>query len=183
MSLITNREPSYSKSRTRQTIGFCQIPCGNTILDIGAPNALSKQMATEKSIEVVNTVSDLDYSIIPEKELSPKYVTCFEVIEHLMNPRLFFDNLYAMANKEVILYLSYPSRPKMMWNDEEHFHEYDRLRFNYLLKKTNWKVVDEKKIYVRRKINGIRPLIRNLIPQTTIYKIIKLDIFNFYLIL
>jgi len=173
MNLITNREPSYSNSRTVQTIDFCEIPSGSIILDIAAPNELSQQMAVEKGIEVVNTISDLDYTILPEKDCKFKYVTCFEVIEHLMNPRLFFDNLHIMTIDNVILYLSYPSRPKIMWNNEEHFHEYDRLRFVYLLKRTSWKIVDKKKIYVRRRINGIRPLIRNFIPQTTIYKIIK----------
>jgi hypothetical protein len=174
MSLITNREPSYSSKRTSETIKFCNIPKGETILDIAAPNELSKQMAVSKGINVINTISDLDYDIIPETKSSFKYVTCFEVIEHLMNPRLFFDNLHQITDKDVILYLSYPSRPKIMWNNEEHFHEYDRLRFNYLLEKTSWKVIGEKKIYVRRKPNGIRPLIRNFIPQTIIYELHKI---------
>ena len=140
-----------------------------------APNDLSKQMGVEKHITIVNTTSDLDYEIIPEIKLRVKikYVTCFEVIEHLMNPRLFFDTLYNITDANVILYLSYPSRPKIMWNNEEHFHEYDRLRFDYLLNTTGWKVIKEKKIYVNRLPNGIRPFIRNFIPQTIIYKIIK----------
>ena len=66
MNLITNREPSYSKSRTRQTIDFCKIPQGVTILDIAAKNDLSQQMSHEKNIKIINTISDLDYSIIPE---------------------------------------------------------------------------------------------------------------------
>lgn len=173
MNLITNREPSYSSSRTKQTIKFCNIPSGSIVLDIAAPNELSKQMAVEKQIKVVNTISDLDYEIMPEEDYIFKYVTCFEVIEHLLNPRLFFDNLHKITTKDVITYLSYPSRPKIMWNDEEHFHEYDRLRFNYLLEKTNWKIVNEKKIYVPRKPNGIRPLLRNFIPQTIIYELHK----------
>jgi len=174
MNLITNRKPGYSNKRTVKTIEFCDIPAGSTVLDIAAPNDLSKQMAIEKYILIVNTTSDLDYEIIPEIKLKAiKYVTCFEVIEHLLNPRLFFDNLYKLTDKNVILYLSYPSRPKMMWNDEEHFHEYDKLRFGHLLEKTNWRIVESKKIYVKRIPNGIRPLVRNFIPQTIIYKLKK----------
>ena len=90
-----------------------------------------------------------------------------------MNPRLFFDNLHKITTKDVVLYLSYPSRPKIMWNNKEHFHEYDSLRFNYLLNKTGWKVIREKKIYVYRFPGGIRPLIRNFIPQTRIYELRK----------
>lgn len=175
MRLITNREPSYSKSRTTQTIKYCAIPKGSTVLDIAAKNDLSKQLAVEKSVNVINTTSDLDYSIAPEKFGVFNYATCFEVIEHLLNPRLFFDNLHLVTTSDVVLYLSYPSRPKMMWNNDEHFHEYDRMRFEYLLEKTGWKIIGEKKIYVLRFPNGIRPLIRNFIPETTIYTINKRD--------
>jgi len=174
MNLITDRNPDYCNSRTIKTIKFCDIPVGIMVLDIAAPNDLTKQMAIEKNINIVNTISDLDYDIIPEKYYDFNYVTCFEVIEHLLNPRLFLDNLHKITTSDVILYLSYPSRPKFLWNNKEHFHEYDRLRFNYLLKKTGWKVLKEKKIYVNRIPNGIRPLIRNFIPVTIIYKIIKI---------
>jgi len=175
MKLITNRKPSYSKSRTCQTIMFCDIPAGNTVLDIAERNDLSRQLAKKKSVDIVNTTSDLDYDIIPEKNGIFNYVTCFEVIEHLLNPRLFFDKLHELTTGNVVLYLSYPSRPKIMWNDEEHFHEYDKLRFNYLLKKTGWKIIESKKIYIHRFPKGIRSLIRNFIPQTGIYKIIKIN--------
>lgn len=176
-NLITNREPSYSSKRTRKTIDFCDIPTDSVVLDIGATNRLSQQLAEEKNVKVINTISDLDYDIIPAGQSTNdlfEYVTCFEVIEHLMNPKLFFDNLYNITTKSAKVYLSYPSRPKIMWNDEEHFHEYDSLRFNYLLKKTGWEIVKKKNIYVPRFPNGIRPLIRNFIPQTVIYELKKL---------
>lgn len=171
--LVTTREPEYNKTRARKTIDFCDIPKHSIVLDIAALNTLSKQLSIEKRVIIINTVSDLDYEIIPEQKHLFKYVTCFEVIEHLLNPRMFFDNLHKITDKDVILYLSYPSRPKFLWNDEQHFHEYDKLRFEYLLKKTNWKIIKRKKIYVRRFPNGIRPIIRNFIPQTLIFKIIK----------
>jgi hypothetical protein len=173
MKLITNRKPGYSKSRSDQTIAFCMIPTGTKVLDIAEPNELSKKMAIAKNVFVVNTTSDLDYDIKPEKKGTFSYVTCFEVIEHLMNPRMFFDNLYNITTNDVVLYLSYPSRPKFLWNDDEHFHEYDRLRFDYLLEKTGWMVVREKNIYVHRPPIGIRPIIRNFLPQTTVYEIHK----------
>jgi len=169
----TADNPSYHSGRTRQTIDFCDIPRGTTVLDIAAKNDLSQQLAIEKSVKIVNTTSDLDYDIIPEVLEIFNYVTCFEVIEHLLNPRLFFDNLHEITPKEVVIYLSYPSRPKFLWNDEEHFHEYDRLRFEYLLNKTGFKIVKERKIFIRIKPFGIRPIIRNFIPQTIIYKLAK----------
>ncbi len=101
------------------------------------------------------------------------YVTCFEVIEHLMNPRFFFDNLHDVTSEKVKVFLSFPGRPKPFWNNAEHFHEYDKPRFKYLLDKTGWEIVRKKNIYVPRWPWGIRPLLRNFIPQTTIYELKK----------
>ena len=176
MKLITNRDPGYSRSRTRQTIDFCSdIPAGSSVLDIAARNALSQQLASEMKVEVINTHSDLDNLISPDKDYKWHYVTCFEVIEHLLNPRKFFDNLHEITEENVRVFLSYPSRPKCMWNDDEHFHEYDSLRFKFLLQKTNWKIVRKKKIYVPRMPFGIRPLLRNFIPQTIIFELVKIS--------
>lgn len=166
--------PGYNEKRAKDTINFCHIPEGSLVLDIGEPNELARRIVEKKNIRIVNTMSDLDYSIEPEREGNFCYVTCFEVIEHLLNPRCFFDTLYKMTPKSVVVYLSYPSRPKLMWNNEEHFHEYDRQRFEYLLAKTGFRIVTEKKIYVRQRLTGIRPLIRNFIPQTTVYELEKI---------
>ena len=174
--LNTRRKPSYNAKRTRDTIEFClDIPTRSYVLDIGEPNKLSEELAHYCWLRIINTEGDLDYYVMPERKVPGgiKYVTCFEVIEHLMNPRGFFDCLHKITEDDVQVYLSYPSRPKWMWNDEEHFHEYDKLRFNYLLDKTGWKVVKKQPIYVPRFPNGIRPLLRNFIPQTTCYKLVK----------
>lgn len=171
----TREKPSYSASRTRQTIDFCDIPSGEVVLDIGEPNKLSEQLANELGVLVINTTSDLDYSIkTGMTSMLFDYVTCFEVIEHLLNPRMFFDNLRDVTSDDVVVHLSYPSRPMWANNIEEHFNEYTRERFEYLLKKTGWKIVREKSIYVRRKPFGIRPLLRNFIPHTRIYELRKL---------
>ena len=125
-------------------------------------------------VSIINTYSDLDYSIDYNNDaVIFDYVFCFEVIEHLLNPRLFFDNLNALVHDGSRIFLSYPSRPKLFWNNDEHFHEYDKARFNYLLKKTGFEIVRKKNIYVRKKPNGIRPLIRNFMPQTVIYELKK----------
>jgi hypothetical protein len=174
MSLITDRDSGYCESRATQTIDFCDMEKGSKVLDIASSNKLSQRLAREKEVDMVNTTSDLDYSIIPEKKITPDYVTCFEVIEHLLNPRCFLDNLHNNTPDDIVLYLSYPSRPKFLWNNREHFHEYDKLRFNFLLKRTKWRIVKSKKIYTRVLPTGIRPLIRNFIPVTVIYKIVKL---------
>lgn len=172
----------YNKSRFRQTLDFIGDIQGD-VLDIGERNHLTDYLEERLALDVYNTFTDLDYRIdyrlkewdyYVEKqrwEYGFDYVFCFEVIEHLLNPRLFFDNLRKHVHKDTRIFLSYPSRPKILWNDQEHFHEYDKLRFNYLLKKTGFKIVRQKNIYVRRKPTGIRPLLRNFIPLTVIYEL------------
>lgn len=168
------------KKRFKQTLDFIGDIQG-TVLDIGERNHLTEYIEKRLALDIYNTFSDLDYSI----EFNLKgadyylglsffefdYVFCFQVIEHLLNPRLFFDNLRETVNKDTRIFLSYPSRPKIFWNNQEHFHEYDKLRFNYLLDKTGFEIIRKKNIYVRRFPNGIRPLLRNFIPQTTIYEL------------
>jgi hypothetical protein len=97
------------------------------------------------------------------------------VIEHLLNPLLFFNKLSKATTADAQVVLSFPGRPKWFWNNREHFHEYDKLRFKLLLDKSGWVVLKKKNIYVRRWPLGIRPLLRNFIPQTTIYWIVKKD--------
>lgn len=162
---------SSNESRFKQTVAFIGNISG-IALDIGERNNLSKYIEERLKIFIINTKSDLDYTITPEIDASTfDFIFCFEVIEHLLNPRLFFDNLYKIVNKNTRIFLSYPSRPKWLWNNDEHFHEYDKLRFNYLLEKTGFEIIRKKNIYVKRKPFGIRPLLRNFIPQTVIYEI------------
>src|SRR5210317_443007 len=176
--LNTRRNPSYHEGRTKATIKFCDyIPKGEKVLDIGEPNPLSRELGERLGVVIHNTVSDLDHFIFTDIHIpfgKYRWATCFEVIEHLMNPRSFFENLYNITTTGATVFLSYPSRPKWMWNNEEHFHEYDKLRFKYLLEKTGWKIVRKKPVYVRRWPTGIRPLLRNFIPQTTLYELRKI---------
>lgn len=170
----TKDDFSYNESRFSQTVDFIGNVSG-IALDIGERNNLSKYIESRNDVTIINTVSDLDYSIEYDYSCSLfDTVFCFEVIEHLLNPRMFFDNLSKIINRESNIFLSYPSRPKFLWNNDEHFHEYDRLRFDYLLEKTGFRIVREKNIYVRRKPIGIRPIIRNFIPQTRIFLLKKI---------
>jgi len=144
------------------------------ILDIAEMNPTGQYLAQKLGVTIDNTNTDLDYEIGPLPSAPYKAVWCFEVIEHLMNPRAFMDNLHKVTHHDAQVFLSYPSRPKWLWNNEQHFHEYDELRFSMLLKKTGWEVVDQSPIYVSRPINGIRPIIRNMIPQTRIFELRKI---------
>ena len=89
-----------------------------------------------------------------------KTLFCCEVIEHLLNPLLFFNEMRRIMADDSIVYLTYPIQPHVFWS-ACHFHEYDKSRFHYLLYQARLGIVDYKEIKVWKKITGIRPIIRN----------------------
>lgn len=168
----------YRAKKTLEFVGKWIYPAG-TILDIGEPNFVGTYIATKLNRSIKNTNCDLDYSInpIPEK-LST--IFCFEVLEHLLNPRIFLDNCHHISAKDCQMFLSYPSRPKLLWNNLDHFHEYDQLRFKYLLDKTGWKIVSHERIRLIygwkdffKYLCGIRPFLRLFYDYTEIYELRK----------
>ena len=138
------------------------IQKNNTILDLGISNPLSKIM-TDKGYEVINSEGedlDIDQSILSKSEV--KVVTAFQIFEHLLNP---YGVLKKITAKKLVC-----SVPLRLWfssayknkNDERdnHFHEFEEWQFKLLLKKTGWKIIDEKKFTNPVKKIGFRPLLR-----------------------
>ncbi len=165
--------PDWNPRRAKKTLDFlisCELTKG-TVLDIGEPNDLGKYLEMHTGCKLINTDCDLDYKIEVDRKFDT--VFCFEVLEHLMNPRLFLDNLYKVTENRADIFLSFPSRPKFLWNNESHFHEYDKLRFGMLLEATGFEIIKKKKIYIPNFKIGIRPTIRLFIPKTVIYLLKK----------
>jgi len=175
----TRDKPGFNARRAELTRAFVEATARDAlVLDIGEKNRMSEYLGKALGINIVNTCSDLDYSIEPCSPGNREYGTvfCFEVIEHLLNPRLFFDNLHRLTTSDVRVYLSYPSRPRFLWNNEEHFHEYDLRRFRLLLQKTGFRIVENKRLFIPNwgsLLKGIRPWSRLVLPLTTIYLIVK----------
>lgn len=175
MKTNLRRKPDFSIDRAVLTVNFLKkhLKKGDVVLDIGEMNPTCEYIKERIGIIAENTLSDLDYSISPLNSFSYKFVTCFEVIEHLMNPRTFLDNLHAVTHENVKVFLSYPSRPKFLWNNKDHFHEYDSLRRDLLFEKTGWKIIEKEDFYIPTGKIGIRPIIRRFFPTTSIYTLKK----------
>lgn len=175
MKTNLRRKPHFSQMRADKTVQFLEktMPDVDVVLDIGEPNPTGRYLCEHFNVKPHNTLTDLDYSIGPNLHNSYEVVWCFEVIEHLMNPRMLLDNIYSITTKGAKLYLSYPSRPKWLWNNKDHFHEYDKRRRDLLFEKTGWRITDSENIYKLHKKIGIRPIVRNFIPVTTIYLLEK----------
>jgi len=178
-------DPKYRKVKTYEWLkprmrGAYAI---NAVLDIGEANPMGRYLAERFGVNVHNTEGDLDYEI---NTLHPNQlydvVWCFEVIEHLLNPRMFFDNLHGVTTDLAQVFVSYPSRPKLLWNNRNHFHEYDKLRFDYLLHVTGWEIVDHGRIRLMgnmrdwwKYFRGFRPLLRIFFDFTEIYQLRKIQ--------
>ncbi len=150
------------------------------VLDIGADNAFGQRMATNLRYNYFYTEGDLDvedgWNPLRFQELNTdfKTVTCFEVLEHLMNPALFLQNLKNYIADDALLVVSLPRRLHPFFWSRTQFHEFDEKRTLHLFEATGYEIQDRKsyiqwpdfKVFFKGKnigrfwIPGIRPMLR-----------------------
>jgi hypothetical protein len=133
---------------------FCDL--SGRVLDIGQPSFVSR------SLGVCQNLEDADFNWGVDSCVFPSAVTCFEVLEHIMNPALFLEGIKSMGAKRV--YLSTPLCPPLTaWIWRGHFTEY-RLEalltlFEYVgLEVVRYEVF--RTLPFKHALTGIRPFIR-----------------------
>ncbi len=155
----------YKKIRYEKTLRFLQkhVPKSKKILDLGTTNDFSEIMKNA-GYKVENTNGenlDVDFKIVSDSEAD--IVTAFEIFEHMLAP---FNLLNSVKNKKLIA--SVPLKlwfANAYWNEnddwDKHYHEFEPKQFEFLLNRTNWKIVDSEKwkSFNPKKI-GIRPILR-----------------------
>lgn len=190
----TRKKPQDSPYRAQKTLEFIQkhiqkdhLAYEFPILDIGQKNFVGDYIGRHLPTILINTGGDLDYSWWDKPQNhksndSRKYYTvfCFETLEHLTNPGSFLTRLHDFTINTSQVFLSTPSRPKFLWNDEEHFHEIDKHRLAFLFEKTGWEIVDQDRIRIintrwdyLKYFKGFRPLLRLFFDFTNIYELRK----------
>jgi len=164
---------SQTKRRYNQTLKrVLDWVLGGSVIDIGGYSEFGDRMATRLSLEYNHTVHDLNYV----KDYGPyyDYMFCFEVIEHLMNPLLFLEQL--RFNKYI--FLTYPYSPILQ--GKRHFHEMTPDQFYTLIDAAGLKTVhhDSFRNYLTPKIyfTGFRPLIK------LVLQILGLSKIHFYVL-
>lgn len=156
-------ENQQNRCRYKATLGFIRDLHGE-VLDCGERNPFNDQIEEKFRVRLSSTKGDLD---VIELALRYDFITCFEVLEHLMNPLWFLMQARQALKPEGILYLSTPiNKPKFLWRDD-HFHEFDEMRLYALLERAGFKVVRAKRARCYR-LTGIRPIIRYLCKTGTL---------------
>jgi len=165
-----------TKVRAKKTLNFIDEAKGD-ILDVGGANELGRWVAKELDLNYYATNCDLDYDF----DVNKKYDTmfCFEVLEHLFNPLFCLNNMVKYLKDDGIIYISIPKRLPHFLCGKNHFHEFDKQRFEYLLENAGLRIVKQSKFNSRYDwgfyFTGIRPILRLLFfkPISRIYKCVK----------
>jgi len=165
--------PNSFKNRVAETIDFIK-PYGK-IADCGENNPM-KQLI-EKHFKC--SIDSIDWNFNEKTNITNKYDTilCFEVLEHVMNPLLFLEQLKKLLKKNGVIYISTPYQFPQILKAIHHYHEIPTDRLIWLFNAANLKIVESGKLTIAgnwyNHINGIRPIMRYF-QKTRIYKITKL---------
>lgn len=147
------------------------------ILDVGGRNPLTEALEEEHKIKIDNTSGDLDLDFnIPGNDYD--VILYSHTIEHQFNPLYTLVELKKVLNESGVLYVLMPERGKLLWT-KGHYHEIDDYRFNLLIKRAGFEIIDMKREKAWRHwteyIKGIRPFYRLIREHDAIYALKKVN--------
>lgn len=167
MKIDLKREPLYTNDRwmdkrRSDTFDFVygstlKDLANSSVLAIGTENDFDKQIFPQ----AVFTSGDFDREWKADVEKKYGVIIVFEVIEHLMNPLKFLEDLKRYMDEYTVLFISYPYRNSYFWS-HYHFHEYDPVRFNHLIASAGYKLIRYKQVIM----TGFRGIGKHTIPNT-----------------
>ena len=133
------------------------IPYGSRVLEIGGNRETPYWLRIERKYDLVTVDlrGPVDYLLNVEKDSLEKleekfrYVTMFEVIEHLENPIRALKNIRNVMEKNGLFLGSTPNRfdPYLFLGakiHEDHNYVFDKLTINHLLSKCGFKLIQAK---------------------------------------
>ena len=141
-------EGTYTHPRIGYTINFLK-DCKKyvVVLDIGEKNLPDKIIASHFDHVLINTQGNLDETGWNKDLPKFKYIYCFEVMEHLLNPLLFLEEVKKVMQPDSKLFISVPFHTHRRYWNNSHWHEMDIERLNYLFDVAGLKVLRFDKRY------------------------------------
>ena len=153
------------KRRFNNTIKFLKktLPSNSKILDLGVTNKLSKRMRIEGYNVSSTDGQDLDLSPINQNTKNFDAITAFEILEHLVCPFNVLKNIDSQRLFATVPLSLWFSNSFRNIRDEraQHFHEFEDWQFDWLLKKSGWKIIRKEKWKNPSIVPGFRPILRN----------------------
>lgn len=167
--LIKKIKNKYLKHRYIKTYTFIEkfIPKNDKILDLGTENLFSEALALS-GYNVKNTEGqDFDLNFIIENGENFDVTLALEILEHLVSPFPLLKNLKSYKLIATVpLRLWFDSAYRNLNNEWDwHYHEFETWQFDWLLKKSGWKIIYSEKWNSPFAKIGIRPIIRTLTPR------------------
>ncbi len=153
------------------------------ILDVGGENVMGEAIKQRyvgqgrTGFKIDNT-RESDFN---ETVLAPgnkyKTILCFEVIEHVMNPLHFIQEIYKLLDANGVLYISTPKAPFInILSSTYHFTEYKQSKMEQLFKWAGFRVEKSKVFNVHpwwSALTGVRPLWKYIFQWYVIYKLTR----------
>jgi len=125
------------------------------VLDIGSRNILTEILESTYGIEIDSTLGDLDLIFnSPKKKYD--FIHYNNVIEHQFNPLFTLLEIKKYLKPDGYLILGTPLKPTWITFNKCHFHEFDRYRYDKLLKRSGFMTINEIHYYKQISIKGIR---------------------------
>lgn len=126
--------------RMQKTLAFlADQPVQKPMLDIGTWSQATDMLAATYGRDVDST-DECDFNFeLGAPGTAYRTIFCFEVIEHLMNPLTFMQNMQARLHDDGIIALSTPSRKLLV--EKWHFTEYTRQSLEVLFRAAGLQVV------------------------------------------
>jgi len=145
-----NKATKFNKeyfSRVNSTVEFMEKDfvakwsIRKPILDIAGPNAAGDYISSYFNHDLYNTEGNLDTPdwTCPDKKY--KYVYCFEVLEHLLNPLLFLTELKKKVQPDTRIFVTVPYHFLRKHWGMNHWHEMDLMRLHYLFDLAGLKII------------------------------------------
>jgi SAM-dependent methyltransferase len=143
------------------------------VLDIGERNLFTEELERRYNISIGSTFGDLDESLNTENWGSYDFIHYNNVIEHQFNPLFTLQEIHYRLKETGILILATPIKPYWITPARCHFHEMDQYRFDKLIARAGFTVLDSVHYWHDISLNGIRGIAGSFFTKQAVYLLNK----------